>query len=308
VGYLSDRVEYSVQYMASAIDFFRRRLAGAGVRDVNLKVAASIEEMGEWLKTGRVHVFASTPYPVLQTCRIAGVEPVLEGIGTIPRLSRFYVRADSSVAAMDQLEGKRIAFTFPYSSPGYFIPLRRLRELGYCLDRPEPGRRVVYSSFSGHSVNSLYWLFFGKCDLAAVAADDLDEKKLARRLLAAVRPLGEGEAYPAFLVLLAPGLDSATRSLLIGFLRRVGDDPEGRRMLEQNYRCSSLQPVGARTADWLRRATGSLPELVAPGRAPKAPAGPPAAADGSAGATGAGPAASGTEAMTPARPRIENRK
>lgn len=260
MGYLSDRVEYSVRYMAPALELFRKKLAPLGVREVTLEVAPSIEEMGDWMKSGRVDLLVSSPYPVLRVARFAGTWPVLYGEALKKRRSAFFVRADSRIHALDDLAGKRLALTLTYSSPGYFIPILHLLERGFALDREQAGKKVVYTSLSGHGVNSLYWLFFGKCDAAAVGEDDI--AKVAPRLRAAVRVLETSRPYPQYLVLLSPTLAEPARKALADFLKTLHMDPVGKELLEREYACRKLEPFTAEVEGWLRGADLAIPRIV----------------------------------------------
>lgn len=260
MGYLSDRVEYSVKYMAPALELFRKKLGPLGVREVTLEVAPSIEEMGDWMKSGRVDLLVSTPYPVLRVGRIAGAWPVLYGEALKVRRSAFFVRADSKILTLDDLAGKRLALTLTYSSPGYFTPILHLLERGFALDREQPGKKVVYTSLSGHGVNSLYWLYFGKCDAAAVGEDDI--AKVAPKLRAAVRMLDVSKPYPQFLVLVSPTIDEPARKALADFLKTLHMDPVGKELLEREYGCRKLEPFTPAVEGWLRGADLAIPKIV----------------------------------------------
>jgi ABC-type phosphate/phosphonate transport system substrate-binding protein len=263
MGYLSDRVEYSVAYMKPALEQFRQKLAPLGVKEVTLEVAPSIEQMGDWVKNGRVDLLVSTPYPVLRTARLAGTWPVLYGEAVRERRSAFVVRADSKIHALDDLAGKRLALTFTYSSPGYFIPILHLLERGFVLDREQAGKKVVYTSLSGHGVNSLYWLYFGKCDAAAVGEDDI--AKVAPKLRAAVRVLDTSKPYPGFLALVSPTLSAEAKATLVDFLKKFHVDPVGKKLIEDVYGCKKLEAFPPHVEGWLRGADLAIPKIVKEG-------------------------------------------
>ena len=265
MGVLSERVELSLQYMSPAIALFRERLAPLGVREVALEVAPSIEEMGEWVRSGKVDVFVSTPFPVLRTARIAGVPPALHGIPLHPKRSAFYVREDGPIKTLDDLDGKKLAFTFNYSSPGYFIPILHLMQHGFVLNRPTPGRRVVYSAMTGHYVNSLYWLFFGRCDAVAVGDDDV--KKVAPRLQKMLRRLDVTESYPGFLMLISPTWTPERRKVLMDYFTTMHTEKSGQEMLQNIYSCKQLVPIGPDVEKWIRDADGAITALGS-GRTP----------------------------------------
>lgn len=262
MGYLSDRVEFSTAYMQPALKLFRDKLAPLGVKEVTLEVAPSIEEMGEWVRSGRVDVFVSTPYPVMRTARIAGTEPVMNGVPVKPRHAAFCVRKDSPIKSLDDLAGKKLAFTFNYSTPGYFVPIMMLREHHYVLDKQQKdGDKVVFTAFTGHYKNSLYWLYFGRCDVAAVGNDDLEE--VSPRLAREVRVLATSPVYPSFLVLVSPKWNDVQKQVLVQFLSHMHEDPAGHKLLVTGYKCDRMAPLSPEIQDWLHRASVIIGEMDA---------------------------------------------
>lgn len=259
MGYLSERVEYSVKYMAPALALFRKQLAPYGVKEVTMEVAPSIEQMGEWVRSGRVDVFISTPYPVLRVARISGVRPVLHGIPLQAKQSAFYVKKDSPIKSLADLDNKQIAFTFTYSSPGYFVPILHLMKAGFSLDRPVPGKKMLNSSLSGHNINSLYWLYFGKCDVCAVGDDDM--RKVSPKLQAGIRELEKTATYPGFFVLLSPTWDPGQRELMVEYLKKMHTDPEGQDLIQKTYACRELAPIAPDIAKWMEEADAAIDQL-----------------------------------------------
>lgn len=259
LGYLSERVEFSVQYMAPALALFRKQLAPYGVKDVQLEVAPSIEQMAEMVRSGRVDMFISTPFPVLRTARIAGVRPVLCGIPLRPKHAAFFVRRDSPVKTLADLDGKKLAFTITYSSPGFFVPILHLLKAGFVLNRAAPGKKVVYTSLSGHNINSMYWLYFNRCDAVAVGDDDL--RKVSPKLQAAVRELEVTATYPGFFVLMASTWTPAQAQLMISYLSHMHQDPAGQDLLNKTYGCRELAPISPDVARWIAEADTALSEM-----------------------------------------------
>lgn len=259
-GFLSERLEDSVRYMEPALQLVARQLAPMGVRKVRMQVAPSMEQMAEWLRVGRVDLFASTPYPALRVAQLAGVEPSLHGVAVKAARSVILVRKDGPVRTFDDLTNRRLAFTFVYSSPGYFIPHLMLRNHGFVNDRETPGRKVVFTSLSGKGTNSMYWLYFGRCDAAAVAEDET--QKVPRKLAESLRVLVRSEAYPGFLMLMSPALSGSARETLSSYFRDLHKNPDGKRMLEQAYGCSNMEPIGPWVQTWIQDARSAMKELA----------------------------------------------
>ena len=189
----------------------------------------------------------TTPRPVFSAMR--------------PKISAFYVRADSPVKTVADLDGRKLAFTFTYSSPGYFVPILHLMQRDFVLDRPAPGKKVVYTSLSGHYINSLYWVFFGKADAAAVGDDDL--QKTSPKLQKSLRQLEDTLPYPGFFVLLTPVWKAEQQRVLMDFLQALHTDPAGRDLLSKTYSCKALVPIDAEVEKWIAGADAAITALSA---------------------------------------------
>jgi ABC-type phosphate/phosphonate transport system substrate-binding protein len=146
-----------------------------------------------------------------------------------------------------------------------FNPVLHLMKRGFVLDRPAPGKRIVYTSLSGHGVNSLYWVYFKKCDAAALGDDDLE--KVSPKLQAALRVIEPTKPYPGFLVLMSPTLSDAGRKTFVDFLASMHRDRDGQALLHGAYACERLEPVRPSTAAWIEEADAGIRALVG-GRAP----------------------------------------
>lgn len=256
-GYLSDRVERSFEHMAPAVEFMRGVLAPHGVKEVKVEVTASTVQMGDWLLSGQVHIFSSTPFPVLEISRRIGLEPTLHGVPSVPQQAVFVVKEGSPLKSLDALEGMTLAFTMTYSSPGYFVPAVHLRAMGYALDRPRE-RRALKTVFSGSALNSLYWVYFDRADVAVVARDSLDE--IGGRLRESLAIIGETKPFPGFLMMVSPSLPERAREILQHWLVNFHRDPQGAKILEDYYACLRLEPLPVDVHEWIRWAMPHLPE------------------------------------------------
>jgi phosphonate transport system substrate-binding protein len=259
IGYLSERVEISAARMAPAMKLFRAGLAPYGVTSVNLKVSPSMEEIADWLRTGKIDLFASSPYPAVRIAALAQHTPVLQATALRPPRTLFVVRSDSPIQSIGALDGKRMALTYAYSTPGYFIPLLHLSDRGFGFDRPGSGGKLVHTSLSGHTMNSLYWVYFGKADVAAVSEEEFQHQ--SGTLRAALRILDRSEAYPGFLMSVSPVLSKEQQKVITDYMTSMHKQPEGRQMLENFYGCTCLELIPPAVAEWIRQADAAIRKI-----------------------------------------------
>jgi phosphonate transport system substrate-binding protein len=259
IGYLSERVEISVARMAPAMKLFRAGLSRHGVTSVNLKVSPSMQEIADWLRSGKIDLFASSPYPALKIAALAQHPPILQATPIQPPRTLFVVKSDSPIQSIDALDGKRLALTYAYSTPGYFIPLLHLADRGIGFDRPGSAGKIVHTSLSGHTTNSLYWVYFGKADAAAVSEDEYQHQ--ADTLRSSLRILGRSEPYPGFLMSVSPVLSQEQRTIITNYMASMHKEPEGRQMLENFYGCTRLEFIPPPVTEWIHQANRIISQI-----------------------------------------------
>lgn len=143
--------------------------------------------------------------------------------------SLILVRSDSGVSRIEDLKGKRFAYTDPLSTSGRLYPLALLREHG-----EDPRAFFASATYTYSHDSSIKAVVQGLVDGAAV--DSLVYGMWARRnpdLSANLRVIHRSSPFPSPPVVVGPQVDPELRERLREALLTMHQGPEGRRILAE---------------------------------------------------------------------------
>lgn len=196
-----------------------------GISRGRVVVVGSLSQMVEELREGRVDLFIDSPFPAAFVWKHGDVRPILRRWkrGSEVYRSVVFARADSGVESIDDLAGKIIAFTEPFSTSGYLMPKAAISSAGLRLVHYEdpaasiPSDRVGYI-FSNDAENTMFWVIKAKVVAGAVNADYFEA--LAGDRIGELRILHTTEPVPRNVVCVRNSLDPevvrAVESVLLG--------------------------------------------------------------------------------------------
>jgi len=163
-------------------------------KDVQFFAVQSNSAEVEAMRSGRLHIAGFSTGPTPFAVNLAGVEPfAIMGAddGQFGYRLQVFTQADSDIAEMADLKGKRVAHTAPTSNSGNQAPRALFPDLGVV---PEQDYDVVYS---GSHDQSMLGVVAGDYDAAPVASEVVD--RMAERGLydpADVRMIWESDPFP----------------------------------------------------------------------------------------------------------------
>jgi len=186
----------------------------------------------EALKNGTADMGFMGPLQYVMAHSYAGATPILGEIykGKSTYTARIYVRKDSGIKTLKDLEGKSMAFTDPISSSGYLYPLELFREKGLVKGDPEDFFKRIY--FAGGDEQAIRAVYNGFVDAAGIG-------QFAMRLL---RPeerdqmiyIGESRPLPSHCIVVRKGLPQSTVEKIRVALLALQDGPN-KRLLQNLY-------------------------------------------------------------------------
>ena len=193
-------------------DFVAANLHEVGIGRARVVVVASLSQMVEELREGRVDLFIDSPFPAAFVWKHCDVEPLLRRWkrGSDSYRSVVFARHDSGIVSLEDLSGKIMAFGEPFSTSGFLMPKAALVSAGLRLVNYEdpaasiPPDRVGYV-FSNDAENTMFWVLKEKVAAGAVNADYFEA--LAGDRLEELRVLHTTEAVPRNVVCVRNGLD-----------------------------------------------------------------------------------------------------
>ncbi|MEE8386462.1 MAG: phosphate/phosphite/phosphonate ABC transporter substrate-binding protein [Dehalococcoidia bacterium] len=220
---LSDQASEIVKFLEERVD-----------ADVELRFPTTYAGVIEALRFGTADAAFMGAWPAALANEHAGAEVVLAEVREVTLgdeeteapfyFSYWIVPEDSPYQSLEELRGKKVAFSSQLSTSGYVAPVARLVELG--LLTPEVGGPADPSEFfsdvyfAGGYAQAWASLSRGQVDVSVIAGDVPLE--LYQEVLANTRILEEQGPLPSHAVLFSKDLEDPLRSQLRDALMELG--------------------------------------------------------------------------------------
>jgi phosphonate transport system substrate-binding protein len=208
----------------------------------------------EALKADRAEVAFLGSRSALKADRLAGAKLYLAEVranysGGNTYKSIFVVRNDSPLqknndakANLDQLKGKKIAFTSPTSGSGFIFPVGALVQQGLVPDRDRLGGFFSDVSYGGNYSGALQAVLRGQADVATVSEYALKPPHVTAAEGAQLRILHEIPGVPAHGVSIDDRVPEALRNQVIAALEKL-NEPANNALLTELYNSDKLIKV-----------------------------------------------------------------
>jgi phosphonate transport system substrate-binding protein len=238
IGSVSDDPEEEAEVFQPFIDHVATRLGDVGVTSGEVRVAPSIAEMADMLRSGEVDLYVDS---------MNGISSVVAQGAGVPMLRRWkdgapeyhsvvVARRDSGITSVEQLRGHTVAFEEETSTDGYFLPAATLLGVGLPMTPVvEPSSPVAPDQvgylFTGDDENTVFLVLDGRVDAGALSGEDLGEAAGSRAddLVVVTRTID----VPRHGVVGRTQLDPALATELTAVLGTLHETAEGRSVLEE---------------------------------------------------------------------------
>ena len=253
LGRISDNPKEHYQQLKPLLDYVVPRLRDVGIREGRILMARDAQQMNSYLRRGRVDWVTETAGNAMQLQRRAGGRPLLltERDGVSRYRSLFFVRADSDIRKLADLDGHTIAFQRTASTSAYLVPAMTLLHAGLRpeillspQDRPPPD--VVGYVFAGTEPNISTWVHKRVVDAGVVSNLDWDDPEAVPPAFKCdFRVIHQTAKYPRAVEIVRSGLDPKVEARLREVLLQAVDDPAGRVAMRQFFKTTRFLPVDA---------------------------------------------------------------
>ncbi|MCU0757405.1 MAG: phosphate/phosphite/phosphonate ABC transporter substrate-binding protein [Xanthomonadales bacterium] len=263
VGRVSDDPKAHHARMQPLVDYVAARMGDLGIREGRVLMARDAQQMVSYLRQGKVDWITETSATALAFEERAGAQPLVRAVrGGFERYrSVIFVRSDSGIDGLMQLQGRVIAFQNPLSTSAYFLPAADLLGAGLRmaiqaspLERP-PSQFVGYA-FAQSEGNQLTWVRKGLVDAAAFSDQDWQELVAGNPALAGELAIIHRSAeFPRALELVRPGMPAVLKTRLRELLLAAHRDPAAApalRAYQRTERFADIDDESARMLDLLR--------------------------------------------------------
>lgn len=260
LGRISDDPKHHYEQLKPLLDYIVPRMADLGIRRGEILMAQNLQQMGSYLRRGRVDWVSETSASGMWLESRAGAVPLLltERFGRQTYHTVFFARRDSGIDGIDGMRGHAIAFQNTSSTTAYFLPAMQLLDRGQSLTlllspRDKPDRDTIGYLFAGSERNIVTWVQKGLVDVGAISDIDWDNPQLVPP---AFRPdlevIATTPDYPRALEMVRGDLDARIRERLRTLLLEAASDPEAGIALAQYFHSTGFVPVDAQSAQGLR--------------------------------------------------------
>lgn len=226
LGDISDDPAEVIEGAQPVADYLAGQLKDYGITSGQVRVASSIEEMTELLRSGEVDLYFDSTYPATLISDETGAQIILRRwkFGVEKYNAVIFASKDSGITSVDQLAGQIIVMDAPYSTSGYLLPAVHLMENGLMLSGKKDYNQPVASDevgfvFSYDDENTLQWVLNGFAS-AGVVDDYRFDVAFPADVTANLVVLARTETTPRQIGIASPTLDQplveAIKTALIG--------------------------------------------------------------------------------------------
>ena len=266
LGRISDDPKAHYDQLKPLLDYVVPRMADVGIREGRVLMARDPQQMGSYLRRGRVDWVTETAGTAMLLRKRADAEPLLltEREGSSHYRSIFFARRDSLIGSLDDLRGHSVAFQRPTSTSAYFVPAAMLLGRGLRLEiLLSPSDDIDASEvgylFARSERNIATWVHKGLVDVGVMSDLDWDDP---RRLPIAFRDdlvvLERSDDYPRAVEMVRKGMDPRVKARLAEVLLAAAADPDAAEALRQFFATTKFLPVDPASARSLERIAAGM--------------------------------------------------
>ncbi len=263
--------------MRPMANYMAGKLAPLGVKNVDILIAENHDQMLRFIRDGRVDWISETAYSAALLAKNAGAEITLrkwkQGVPSYH--SVVFVRQDSGIESLGELQGRSIAFQHPGSTTGFFVPRSLLLALGLQLHplrsiREDTRPGFVNYLFSGAEYNSALWVDKKLVDAAVLSNLDWQREDVVPTAVRDdLKIIYTSTPLPRAVELLRGDLDPRIKAAIKNTLLQAHDDPEAKTALLSYQATLRFDELDSNATQSLRAIRESLDEDArAPADAP----------------------------------------
>jgi phosphonate transport system substrate-binding protein len=269
VGAISTEVSEEIERTHPFARLLARSLSGEGITGGRVVVVTDVEAAAEKMRKGEIDLVVDSPLVALDVADKAGGKVFARRWkrGRADYRSVIFVRADSGIASLSELRGRKIAFQEESSTTAFILPRFAILRAGLALAplrnnaEPAPADKLGYV-FSMRDENTIAWVVRNLVDAGAGSDENIailtpavrDQLKIIERSPPVPRNIAVHRGD------LAPALVGAMRDALFA----MDKSEEGRKAMAAYYGTTRFDALAP-------EAMTALEELAAALKGPSAP-------------------------------------
>ena len=236
IGSVSSTPKEEVEKFQPFIDYVANHLKKFNIHAGRVLVTATVHEMVDEITKKNVDLYLDSPFSAVRIAKVTGAKPFLrrwkKGVSDYSGV--FFVRKDSGIESLSDLNGKIIAFKDRYSTSGYLLPKATLLKEHFKLSAKKTEQEIVLPDevsylFSFDEENAIFWVLRKKVACGIVDNESFVEK--AHASIKDLKILKETIKVPRHVMLHRGDLDLELVQALTEVLTHMHEDAEGKRLL-----------------------------------------------------------------------------
>ncbi|WP_269791202.1 phosphate/phosphite/phosphonate ABC transporter substrate-binding protein [Stenotrophomonas sp. Iso1] len=269
LGRISDDPKSHYDQLKPLLDYVVPRMREVGIVEGRILMAKDAQQMGSYLRRGRVDWVTETAGTAMALQQRAGARPLLlterSGVGAYE--SVFFVRRDSPVGSLEDLKGRTVALQSALSTSAYLVPAMELLEHGV---KPEilltpsdvPAADTVGYVFARTELNISTYVHKRVVDAGVISnLDWMDDRSMPSAFRNDMRVIFRSEPMPRALEMVRGDLDPAVRERLQRVLLEASRDPVAGPALAKFFGTTGFHPVDAESQRVLERLRRGLARI-----------------------------------------------
>lgn len=269
LGRISDDPKSHYDQLKPLLDYVVPRMRDVGIVEGRILMAKDAQQMGSYLRRGRVDWVTETAGTAMALQQRAGARPLLlterSGVGAYE--SVFFVRRDSPVGSLEDLKGRTVALQSALSTSAYLVPAMELLEHGV---KPEilltpsdvPAADTVGYVFARTELNISTYVHKRVVDAGVISSLDwMDDRSMPPAFRNDMRVIFRSEPMPRALEMVRGDLDPAVREQLQRVLLEASRDPVAGPALAKFFGTTGFHLVDAESQRVLERLRNGLARI-----------------------------------------------
>jgi phosphonate transport system substrate-binding protein len=253
LGRISDNPKSHYAQLQPLLDYVVPRMRDVGITEGRILMAPDAQQMASYLRRGRVDWVTETAGTAVNLGLRSGARPLLltERSGVRDYHTVFFVRRDSPITSLADLQGHTLALQNVASTSAYLVPVMTLLQNGLTPEillsaRDAAAPDTVGYVFARSEGNIATFVHKGVVDAGAVSSVDWgDPHRIPASFRRDFRVIYRTEPYPRAVEVVRAGLDPKVRDRLQQVLLEAASDPQAQDALEKFFGTSGFHRVDA---------------------------------------------------------------
>ncbi len=238
LGVVSSKPKTKIKQGTPFANYLASHLKSYGYTQGRVQVFSNYKQLGNALKSGRVHLANATPFNAVNLEQNYDAELIANRWKRNQEKyhSVFFTHRDSSVQTLNDLKGKTVVFEKKDSTSSYFLPMLALFEnnieVQYLEDinRKPDSDKVGYLLLEEHleasnEINLSLWVFKNRVDAGAFSNYNWDNPKdLPEGIKKNLKIVGTTIEIPRDILLASPTLTSEEQQEILSIVTSISEE------------------------------------------------------------------------------------